>query len=58
MVWALWYLLDLPISFVAFPFAEDACSNAGGVVLIVLIGGLQWAFWGWLVERLIAYKLR
>ena len=53
LVWILWLWIDLPLSCVWILFAEDMASNAGGVATIVIIGGLQWAFWGWLLQRAI-----
>ena len=49
MVWILWVFIDFPLGFVALFFAETASTNAGAVSWMAAIGGLQWAFWGWLL---------
>ncbi len=55
MVWILWLLADTPISWLVFPYAERCATNAGGVTILLITGGLQWAIWGVLVGLIVRH---
>ena len=48
MSWILWFYLDFPIGIVTLTVASNCSTNAGAVTFMIIGGGLQWAFWGWL----------
>jgi len=49
LAWALWLVVDTPISWFVFPIAEGCKTNAAAVTLLTITGSLQWALWGGLV---------
>jgi len=51
MVWLIWLYIDFPLGIVAIYIAQDLTTNVGAVSLMIIIGGLQWAFWGWLIYK-------
>jgi hypothetical protein len=54
MVWIMWVWVDFPLGFPAIFVAETASTNVGAIAWLLLIGGFQWAFWGWLLQKAIS----
>jgi hypothetical protein len=54
MVWLMWVWVDFPLGFPAIFVAETASTNVGAIAWLLLIGGFQWAFWGWLLQKAIS----
>lgn len=54
MVWIIWIVVDFPLSVIAAPLAGSASTNAGGIAWILVIGGVQWAIWGWVVQAIVS----
>ena len=62
MLWIMWVYLDFPLGFIAM-FVSDFVgratdSNFLAVAVTLLIGGIQWAFWGWLLQLAFSFVAR
>lgn len=51
MVWILWVWIDFPLGFAGLLLSAYATTNAGAVLCMLIFGGLQWALWGWILEK-------
>lgn len=52
MIWILWVLVDFPIGYAAVMIADDASTNSMAIVIVALIGGIQWIIWGLLITQI------
>jgi hypothetical protein len=50
MAWIMWVFVDFPTGYLALLLASDMPSPELGVACIIVVGGLQWAFVGWLLQ--------
>jgi ascorbate-specific PTS system EIIC-type component UlaA len=46
IVWFVWGAFDFPLGILALWLASEQESNAIAALLLIVLGGLQWAFWG------------
>jgi hypothetical protein len=58
MIWLTWVWVDFPLGLAALYVSSTASTNIGALSWLVVIGGLQWAVWGWLLQKTISYIRR
>ncbi|MEZ6149621.1 MAG: hypothetical protein R3C09_05810 [Pirellulaceae bacterium] len=46
IAWGIWCLIDFPLGYVAVSLVGPVVStHIGAVLLLIILGGIQWAFW-------------
>lgn len=49
IVWFVWGAIDFPLGILALWLGSEQESNAIAALLLVILGGLQWVYWGFSV---------
>jgi hypothetical protein len=59
IAWIPWLFIDFPVIWLALPFSDLVRStNVGALFAIGVLGGFQWAFLGYGLQRVLGYMFQ